>query len=40
MNEKIPDFLKNKVYCMHINDEKCINMALEYGFNVVKFDNN
>jgi ribonuclease BN (tRNA processing enzyme) len=40
LNEKIPDFFKNKVYCMHINDEKCINKALEYGFNIVKFDNN
>lgn len=38
LNNLIPDHLKNKIYCMHINDKKCIEMAIEYGFNVVKFD--
>lgn len=40
LNKLIPFYLKDKVYCMHINDNKCIDMALEYGFNIVKFDNN
>ena len=35
LNELIPENLRDKVYCMHINDKKCIDMALEYGFNVV-----
>ena len=35
LNDLIPDSLKNKVYCMHINNDKCIDMAIEYGFNVV-----
>lgn len=38
LNNLIPNYLKNKVYCMHINDKKCIEMAQDYGFNIVKFD--
>ena len=33
--ELIPIDLRDKVYCMHVNDKKCIDMAIEYGFNVV-----
>lgn len=33
--ELIPIDLRNKVYCMHVNDKKCIDMAIEFGFNVV-----
>lgn len=39
LNNLIPDYLKNKIYCMHINDEKCIKIAKKYGFNVVEVDN-
>lgn len=33
--ELIPIDLRDKVYCMHVNDKKCIDMAIEFGFNVV-----
>ena len=36
LNNLIPDYLKNKIYCMHLNDKKCMEMAIEYGFNIVK----
>jgi len=39
LNDLIPDYLKNKVYCMHVNDKKCIEIAQEYGFNVVQIKN-
>lgn len=35
LNELIPSNLRSKVYCMHINNNKCIDKAKEYGFNVV-----
>ena len=35
INKIIPNELKNKIYIMHINDDKCIEMANEFGFNVV-----
>lgn len=38
LNYLIPDYLKSKVYCMHINDKKCIELAKKYKFNVVEFD--
>lgn len=38
LNNLIPDYLKSKVYCMHINDKKCIELAKKYKFNVVEFD--
>lgn len=34
--KKIPRNIRNKVYCMHFDNEKCIDMALENGFNVIK----
>lgn len=33
--ELIPIDLRDKVYCMHVNDKKCCDMAIEFGFNVV-----
>lgn len=33
--KKIPSSMKNKVYCMHFNDESCIVDAKTLGFNVV-----
>ncbi len=39
LNKLIPFDLNDKVYCMHINDKKCIDLALNYGFNIVGFDN-
>lgn len=35
LNELVPKSLKKRVYCMHVNDKKCIDMALDFGFNVV-----
>lgn len=35
LNELVSKSLKKRVYCMHINDKKCIDMVMEYGFNVV-----
>ena len=32
----IPQELKNRVYCMHLNNDDCISEALEIGFNVVE----
>ena len=34
--EIIPNNLKEKVYCMHINNQECILRAKELGFNVVE----
>ena len=39
LNKEIPLYLKEKVYCMHINDDACKELALQYGFNVVTVDN-
>ena len=39
LNDLTQDYLKNKIYCMHVNDKKCIEMAQEYGFNVVQTKN-
>ena len=36
LNSEIPNDLKEKVYCMHLNDNKCFEKALEYGFNIVE----
>ena len=38
LNEIIPEYLKNRVYCMHINDNECIDLVKKYGFNLVKID--
>ena len=34
--EIIPNNLKEKVYCMHLNNHECILRAKELGFNVVQ----
>lgn len=34
----IPEDLKNHVYCMHLNDDSCIEQAKNLGFNVVELD--
>lgn len=39
LNNEIPLYLKEKVYCMHINDDNCKSLAQQYGFNVVSIDN-
>ena len=31
----VPEELRNKIYCMHINNDECLNKAINYGFNVV-----
>ncbi|MCL1911114.1 MAG: MBL fold metallo-hydrolase, partial [Leptospirales bacterium] len=36
LNGMIPSGLRSKVYCMHFNNEKCIEDAKAYGFNIVK----
>jgi len=36
LNEIIPDELKSKIYCMHINNLQCIDEAKAYGFKVVE----
>lgn len=36
LQEQIPKELKNKVYCMHINNDQCIEEAKKSGFNVVE----
>ena len=35
LNEVIPENLKDKVYCMHINNDDCIDKINEYNFNIV-----
>ena len=35
LNEVVPAELKNKVYCMHINDKAVLPLIEEYGFNLV-----
>ena len=36
LQELIPNELKNRVYCMHLNNDDCINQAKNLGFNVVE----
>ena len=36
LNAEIPTNIKRKIYCMHINDDKCISLIDKYGFNIVK----
>lgn len=36
LNKEIPKDLKKHTYCMHINNDKCIERAQELGFNVVE----
>ena len=34
----VPCYFRNKIYCMHINDDTCIELAESFGFNVVQVD--
>lgn len=38
LQEIIPDELKSRVYCMHINSDDCIKQAKTLGFHVVETD--
>lgn len=40
LKDIIPENLKNCVYCMHFNNDECIEKAKELGFNVVEVKNN
>lgn len=36
LQEAIPEELKSRVYCMHLNNDSCIEQAKALGFNVVE----
>lgn len=36
LQEQIPEEFKSKVYCMHVNNDQCIEEAKNAGFNVVE----
>ena len=36
LKDEIPDELKDHVYCMHLNNDSCIEQAKDLGFNVVE----
>ncbi len=36
LQETIPEELKSHVYCMHLNNDNCIEQAKTFGFNVVE----
>ena len=36
LKEEIPIDLRNRIYCMHINDNICRDLIEEYGFNIVR----
>ena len=38
LKDIIQSKFKNKVYCMHINSDECIEMAKDIGFNVVEVE--
>lgn len=40
LNRVIPHNLKGKVYCMHVNNDECINNVIKNGFNMVDVVNN
>ncbi len=39
LKKEIPKELNSRVYCMHFNNEECMKVAKEYGFNVVEVNN-
>lgn len=39
LKKEIPEKLKNRVYCMHLNNENCIEKAKKIGFNIVEIFN-
>ena len=36
LQEQIPEEFKSKVFCMHVNNDQCIEEAKKLGFNVVE----
>lgn len=38
LKEIIPEDMKNRVYCMHLNNDACITQAKNFGFNVVEIE--
>ncbi len=36
LKKEIPESLRNRFYCMHINDNNCRDLIEEYGFNIVR----
>ncbi len=36
LDHEIPYEVKNKIYCMHINNNECIELAKSLGFNIVE----
>ena len=38
LQEEIPESLKDRVYCMHLNNDSCIEQAKQLGFNVVEIN--
>ena len=38
LKDVIPEELKSRVYCMHINNDECIKQAKKLGFNVVEVE--
>ena len=36
LKDEIPVNLRNRIYCMHINNKECIDLIEEYGFNIVR----
>ena len=36
LQEQIPEEIKSKIYCMHVNNDQCIEQAKKVGFNVVE----
>ena len=38
-NQEFDQAIRKKVYCMHFNNDECIDMAHEFGFNVVEVYN-
>ena len=36
LQEQIPENFKSKVYCMHVNNDQCIEVAKNAGFHVVE----
>lgn len=33
-----PEYFRAKIYCMHFNNDDCIRLARNYGFNIVEVD--
>lgn len=36
LNKEVPENIKQKVYCMHFNNDDCMEKAKKYGFHVVE----